>query len=588
MGPVGKFSSLFGIFRGGALCSAVWLVALPLAAQTLPVQPLPVPPIVPPGVVVPTPSELAPGRAPAATDPGDLPHRRSPPRAIGKQDDLAVDVTAFEVAPDAPAEVRAALASLTQPFVGPKRGFEDLANAAAEVTRFMQRELGYYLGYAYIPEQEPVGGVVRIEVLEGRLDQVELKWSDDLPVRRDVVEAYLAHLQPGAILRVRDVERVVFLVNDLRGLTARFDVKAGSLPGTATLVVTPKAEPNWAGKVDLDANGSRFLGVARAGGLLSANSLAGRGDALTLNALASFNGGLGFGLLGYTLPVGSDGLKVGTSLSFVHYKLDRTEFPLGVNGDAVNLTAYGLYPWVRSRNLNLFVLGSAEHKDYTDRNDFRSDKKRIDSLTIGATGDFRDSVLTGGVNTYEANLAVGQVDYPAGKPAGLDDDSHYTKLIFAYNRLQNLVDSRLLLYVAARAQQAFNNLDTTEQFRIGGPDSVRAYAPGEGTGDSGQVLTLELRLLPTESLMGRMARDIVFGVFYDVGHVTFRHDTSSPSRPSNFVNTATYSGAGLSVAWVRGNEYAFRLSLAKPIQGTPTADTQVRDPRVYAQFSKQF
>ncbi len=579
MGPVGKSSALFGIFRGGALAGATWLVALPLAAQQIGT----------PAVVVPTPSELAPRRAPVTTDPADLPLRRAPPREIGKpQDDLAVDVTAFEVAPDAPAEVRAALASLTQSFVGPKRSYEDLVNAAAEVTRFMQRELGYYLGYAYIPEQEPVGGVVRIEVLEGRLDRVELKWSDDLPVRRDVVEAYLAHLQPGAILRVRDVERVVFLVNDLRGLTARFDVKAGSLPGTATLVVTPKAEPLWAGKVDLDANGSRFLGVARVGGLLSANSLAGRGDALTLNALGSVNGGLAFGLVGYTLPVGSDGLKLGTSLSFVHYKLDANEFPLGVNGDAVNLTAYGLYPWVRSRNLNLFALGSLEHKDYTDRRDVSgtSDKKRIDSLTLGATGDFRDSVLTGGVNTYELNLAVGQVDYPAGKPAGLDVDARYTKLIFAYNRLQNVIDSRLLLYIAARAQQAFNNLDTTEQFRIGGPDSVRAYAPGEGTGDSGQVLTLELRLLPTESVMGRLARDIVFGAFYDIGHVNFRHDTSS--RPSNFVNTATYSGAGLSVAWVRGNEYAFRLSLAKPIQGTPTADTQVRDPRVYAQFSKQF
>jgi hemolysin activation/secretion protein len=272
----------------------------------------------------------------------------------------------------------------------------------------------------------------------------------------------------------------------------------------------------------------------------------------------------------------------------VHYKLDQNDFPLGVNGDAVNLTAYGLYPWVRSRNLNLFVLGSLEHKDYTDRRDVSgtSDKKRINSLTIGATGDFRDSVLTGGVNTYELNLAAGAVDYPDGAPAGLDDAAHYTKLIFAYNRLQNVVDSRLLLYIAARAQQAFNNLDTTEQFRIGGPDSVRAYAPGEGTGDSGQVLTLELRLLPTESLMGRFARETVFGLFYDVGHVTFRHDTSN--RPSNFVNTATYSGAGLSVAWVKGNEYAFRLSLAKPIQGTPTADTQVRDPRVYAQFSKQF
>ncbi len=579
MGPVGKFKPMLGMGRGGALVCAAWFVALPLAAQQ----------IGSPTVVVPTPAELAPKRAPLVTDPADLPARRTPPREIGKpQDELAVDVTAYELAPDAPAEARAALASLTKAFVGPKRGYEDLVNAAAEVTRFLQRDLGYYLGYAYIPEQEPVGGVVRIEVLEGRLDRIDLVWSDGLPVRREVVEAYLAHLQPGDILRVRDVERVVFLVNDLRGLTASFEVRKGSLPGTATLVVTPKAEAQWAGKVDLDANGSRFLGVNRVGSLLSANSLAGRGDALTLNALASVNGGLAFALAGYTSPVGSDGLKLGTSLSYVHYKLDSNDFPLGINGDAVNLTGYGLYPWVRSRNLNLFTLGSLEHKDYTDRREVSgtSEKKRVDSLTLGATGDFRDSVLTGGVNTYELNLALGKVAYPAGKPAGLDDDSHYAKLVLAYSRLQNLIDSRLLMYVAAHAQQSFNNLDTTEQFRIGGPDSVRAYAPGEGTGDSGQVLTLELRLLPIEAEFGRIARDLVFGLFYDVGYVRFRHDTSN--RPASFVNTAHYSGAGVSVAWVKPNDYAFRLSLAMPIEGVPTADTQIRDPRIYAQFSKPF
>ncbi len=73
---------------------------------------------------------------------------------------------------------------------------------------------------------------------------------------REVVEAYLAHLKPGAVLKVRDVERVVFLVNDLRGITARFEVRAGSQPGTATLEVTPAPERIYSGKVEIDRNGS--------------------------------------------------------------------------------------------------------------------------------------------------------------------------------------------------------------------------------------------------------------------------------------------------------------------------------------------
>ena len=130
-----------------------------------------------------------------------------------------------------PPRIEGRTARLTTPFVGKARSFEDLANAAAEVTRFLQSELGYYLGYAYIPEQQTTSGVVRIAVLEGRLDEVRLNWAEGLPVRREVIQAYLDELKPGAILKVRDVERVVFLVNDLRGITAQVEVQAGSKPG---------------------------------------------------------------------------------------------------------------------------------------------------------------------------------------------------------------------------------------------------------------------------------------------------------------------------------------------------------------------
>ncbi len=558
---------LAGLFHGGA------------QAQQPPERPLP---------VVPTPSELAPRALPSLADTPGLPPQPVPRELAKPQDDIAIDVTAYAVSPDAPPELRAALPALTAAYVGRGRSYEDLVNAATEVTRFLQRELGYYLGYAYLPEQTPEGGVIRIALLEGRLDRVELNWRDGLPVKREVVEAYLARLKPGDILRVREVERVVFLLNDLRGITARFDVKTGSVPGTATLVVTPTAEARWTGKLDVDLNGSRFLGTERIGGLVSGNSLLSRGDALTLNALTSFDRGLSFALAGYTLPIGSDGLKVGASISAVRYQLDEEEFPLDVNGDALNLTAYALYPLVRSRNLNTFVVGSFEHKRYEDRRDVTrsEDKKRVDSLTLGTTGDFRDSLLSGGVNTYEANIALGRVRYPGGTPAGLDDDEHYRKLMLAFSRLQNIVDQRLLLYIALRAQQAFSNLDTTEQFRLGGPDGVRGFAPGEGTGDSGQLMTLELRLLPPESWLGSLSREVVFGVFYDAGRVKFRHDASS--RPAGFDNAATYTAAGLAVSWVRPGGYALRASLAKPLVGTPRADARERDPRLYLQFSKLF
>lgn len=568
----------------GCLCvAASALCALPCVAQTAPVRPADVRP----GTLVPRAEDLAPRERPA-TDVRDLPPRPAPRELEKPQDELSLDVRGYVLSPNAPADLVAALPQLLAPYVGSQRSYEDLVNAAADVTRYLQRESGFYLGYAYLPEQEPRDGIVRIEVLEGRLDRIELQWPASLPVGRDQIEAYLAQLKPGEILHVRDVERVVFLINDLRGVTARFDVLQGSKPGYASLLVTGVAESRWSGKVDGDMNGTRFLGKYRLGGLLVGNGLLGRGDALTLNALASTTGGLVFGLVGYTLPLGSDGVKVGTSLSMVRYQLDEGEFPLGVNGDATTLNVYGLYPWVRSRNLNLFAVGAFDLKDNVDRQDVGgiSVRRQIKLATAGITGDLRDNLFGGAVSTFDASLAAGNVAYQTGRSDGLDDASQFSKLNLGANRLQNLVDGRLLLYAALRGQLAMNNLDTIEQFRVGGPDGVRAFSPGEGTGDTGFVANLELRILPPEAWLGRWARETVLSLFADYGEVRFRQD---PSRqPASFVNTAKYGGVGLALAWERPGDYALRMSLSSRVIGEPKADRQQSDPLLYAQLSKLF
>lgn len=538
--------------------------------------------------VVPTPAELA--RPPETGRAAELPPERpAPVRELGKpEDELRLDVQAYSLAPDAPAALREALPRLTAAFVGKDRGFEDLVNAANEVTRFLQRDLGLYLGYAYIPEQVFDGRTVRIAVLEGRLDRVVLNWPDGLPVSREVVEAYLAGLKPGDVLTVDAVERTVFLINDLRGIVTRAEVKAGATPGTAILEFTPRAEARTSGSVDADLNGSRFIGGQRLGGQVIWASPLGRGDGLSASVLSSTTGGLRFALLGYTSPIGADGFKAGASLSAVRYQLDKKEFPLGLDGTGTTFNVFALYPWVRSRNLNLFVLGAADAKRYVDKVASLATKKQVDDASLGVSGDFRDSLLSGSVNTFEFNLAQGRLVFPAGAPAGSDDDARFTKLAFSASRLQNLVSNRLLAYLTVRGQWALHNLDSTEQFRAGGPNGVRAYAPGEGTGDSGAVASLELRWLPPATLLGRWASEVVLAAFYDGAFIQYRHDPNRVVREPGYVNHTRLGGAGLSLVWARGNAYSLRMSLAAPTEGKAGSEGQSRKLRFYAQGSWSF
>lgn len=428
--------------------------------------------------------------------------------------------------------------------------------------------------------------MIRIAVLEGRLDEVILNWPDKMPVDRAVVEAYLARLRPGEILRVRDVERIVFLVNDLRGLTARFEVKAGRTPGTASLVVTAQAEARLTTRVEMDSLGSRYSGVWRGNVQTIVASPAGRGDGLVVNVLSSFTRGLEFVLGGYTLPVGSDGLKVGVAGSYVRYKLDEDLLDVNLSGDATTVTVYSLYPVVRSRNLNLFGLASLDSKRFNDKLFGTSQKKTTTDLTLSVSGDARDDLLTGGVNTFELLALRGKLE--AAQQSANANPANFTLTRIYGSRLQNLVSNRLLLLASFRAQYAFDNLDSTEQFQLGGPDRVRAFAPGEGTGDSGLVASMELRYLPPEEWFGRISRELVFSAFFDVGTIKFRHKpTDADLQQDTFTNRSTLTGIGIGAVWDRPRDFSARLSLAFPLSGDAVNDVK-KSPRIYFLANKTF
>ena len=545
--------------------------------------------VVLPSAVVPTPAQLTPKPGAGSGSTPELPSRKRAPPQLGKpQEDIYLDVERYAVPPDAPLALRQALPALTAPFVGKHRDFEDLQDAALAVTRFLQRNLGYYLGYAYIPAQVPDRHVVQIAILPGRLDHVELNWDPRIPVRKSVVLAYLERLQPGAIITVKNIERSVFLISDLYGLGLRVDVKPGRLPGTAIVVFSPRPQKRVSGSVTLDADGSPYIGRYRIGARLTVASPLGIGDGLSLSALESTTGGLKFALLGYTAPIGGSGLKAGLAVSSLRYAIDSNIFPIGYTGSATAVNVFALYPIVRSRNLNLFVVGGGDDKRYDDSISQLDTRKTVRDVSLQFSGDFRDAWLRGGIGTFDLSVEHGRIDLSGLGGVGNDDAPTFDKFNFGVTRLQNLVPDHYQLYVAVHGQWALDNLDTTEQFRVGGPDGVRAFAPGEGSSDSGVLGSLELRWLPPQRLFGRMAREMVLAAFVDAAEVQFRHDPNVLPRAPGYRNTASYQGIGISLAMSRPGHYGLTVSLARPLRGVTTADTTARDPRLFAQFTKQF
>ena len=126
---------------GSGLLAGAGLLATGAQAQSA------LPADIRPGGVVPTPAQLVPKTA-TVTDVRDLPAQPAPREADKPQDELWLDVRAYQLSDNAPPALLAALLQLLAPYVGERRSYQDLVNAAADVTRYLQREAGYYLGYA--------------------------------------------------------------------------------------------------------------------------------------------------------------------------------------------------------------------------------------------------------------------------------------------------------------------------------------------------------------------------------------------------------------------------------------------------------
>lgn len=516
------------------------------------------------------------------------------PRELGKpEDEIKLDVKGFRVdglsGADA-AKLATALPALTASYTGAGRSYEDLVGAVDAVTRYLQSELGYYVGFAYLPEQAwPTDGIVRIYALEGRLDEVRLNWPEALPVRRDVAEAYLKELQPGSVLREKEVERAALLVGDLQGVRTRFEIEPGRQPGTAALIITAEPDQRVAGSGTLDTLGTRYTGVGRGSAQVAVRSPTGSGDVLTVNALGSFTGGLALGGASYVLPIGGQGLKLGTAISKVRYRLDDDLFTDELDGTATAASLFGLYPAVRSRNLNVFGLASYEHKRFSDDLNDSSTSKNSNDFTLGVLGDARDSLLGGGINTFQANWLQGRMDFDAADAGTTGLPSSFGKLLLGYSRLQSILPGRVMAYGRYRGQLANDNLDVTERLALGGPDAVRAYSPGEAAADTAHLLSAELRFLPPGSWLGQTGREWAFSLFYDWGHGQFRHDEDALPA-TGLKNTTTLSGWGLGAVWERPGNFALRLDLAWRGIGAESAQPLVnrQEPRANAVLTKSF
>ncbi len=450
-------------------------------------------------------------------------------------------------------------------------GLKGLAN---QLTRYYHAA-GYPFARVFLPAQTLADGALRLEVVEGRYGRVAAQGDPALAAQ---AQAFLARLQPGEVIESRELERAALTLSDQPGVRTTPLIRPGQEIGTGDLQVQVERAERFSGAVGMDNHGNRYTGEHRGFVDLYANSPFTFGDQLSLRGLYSSEG-MWFGNIDYSLPLGGSGLRAQVGYGHTYYELGKEFAGLDARGTAKVSSAGLSYPLLRSQRANLGLSATYQHKQLRDeyrQADVEQDKSS-DSVPLSLQFDLRDSLAGGGVSFGALTWTHGKLHLDSQLKLAdrltAKTDGRFDKLNLDIARLQAL-PAGFSLYGRFSGQWSGDNLDSSEDFGLGGPGGVRAYPVGEGYGDQGWLTQVELRYA-----LGAFSPF----VFHDSGRVRLVSDPWSDVR-----NHRSVSGAG---AGVRFNQGAWQgeASVAwRTAGGDPESDSRDRTPTVWARAQYSF
>lgn len=438
---------------------------------------------------------------------------------------------------------------------GKRLGIGGIQALASQTTAALQAQ-GHLLASAILPPQDITEGVITIEIRQGRLEEASFGRAEGMRASEARLRAILEQETAGGDLTQAQLESALLRMNAHPGVTARARLMPGAAPGTTRLVIDTTQDPLLSGSLSADNFGSWSTGRIQGTGTALLTDATGYGDLSRVTLSGSE--GQRFGSLSASVPLWASPFTLSASYGHLTYRnVDDTGRLLGLKGKADFAGATLDYALVNTRRLSVSTSAGVNWKSLVDdsRAGRLSDKQSV-SGTFGVSGEARDAFLGGGLTALSLSWTTGTVDL-SGEPsaeaadrAGLRTAGAFNKLNASAARVQKL-QGAFSLFARGYGQLADGNLDSSEEFALGGPYAVRAYPVGEGRGDMGVLGSVELRYdLPVNARYG----NVQLAAFADAGQVVVnRFERGIPLANACACNSYGLGGAGLYARWTREN-----------------------------------
>ena len=471
-------------------------------------------------------------------------------------------------------------ADLFAEYTGRPITFNELLQLRSAVTeRYV--EAGYLTSGAFIPPQTLEGGFVTVQVIEGEIEDIEIVGTRRL--KPGYIRSRLGLAAKPPINADELLEALQRLQIDPLIETVSADLQAGVRPGTSILRVEVTEADSFGLTIGLDNERSPNIGSNRRQISLSEGNLLGIGD----RAFVSYANTEGSNSLdlSYSVPVGPYNTRInldgGISGSRV---IDDTFDVLEISSDAHYYEVGVIHPLIETPTQELTLGLELAHRESQTRlglDDIGpfplspgADEKgetKVTALRFSQTWTKRSQQQVLAARS-QFNLGLDLLD--ATENEGDIPDSQFFSWR-AQGQWVRLLGKNSLFFLRSDLQLAANSLLSSEQFGLGGVQSVRGYRQDALLRDNGALLSAEARF-PVLKFSDTSIVQVT--PFLDAGAAW--NNKNNPSGNNVLV------GTGLGLLWQQGDNLSARLDYGIPLVNIDSSGDSLQDNGIY--FSIQY
>ncbi|MEA5578608.1 ShlB/FhaC/HecB family hemolysin secretion/activation protein [Anabaena sp. UHCC 0451] len=467
------------------------------------------------------------------------------------------------------------LAKKLEPFTNTPISFAELLKAK-EVINELYLENGYITSGAFIPPQELKDGVVKIAVIEGKVESINISGLNRLRpgyVRSRLALATKAPLDQNRLLQALQMLQIDPLIANLSA-----ELAAGSRAGVSVLEIKVREADAFSTEISIDNQRSPSVGSVRRQLQINHNNFLGFGDRFQVGYINT-DGSNSLNDLSYTFPINPYNGTIGLSYSRTHTNIIEDPFNiLDIQSASRNYQITYRQPLYQSptKEFILGLTGSRQESETTlldepfplspGAND--QGEVRISALRFFQEYTQRDSQqvfalrsqFSLGINAFNA---TNNDDAPDSQFLTWRGQTQYLRLLTP--------DTTLLL--RSDMQLSDRPLVALEQFSAGGQQSVRGYRQDSLLADNGLFASAEIRTAILR--VPKWQTTLELTPFFDLGTV-WNHSNSDVD-----IKQKTLSSLGVGLRLLVGQNFNARFDWGVPLVKVDRTGNSLQENGLY-------